>query len=242
MFKYIKVSNAHYISLDNGKLYTGGNIKTPNTVYYPTFLDMTSKKSVTSFDFKGDDRILLQQNYSERTDTIKLNQVWIQYLSDNCVLVKFYDYRHKKKLWIKITTRYETIVPAFFTIHLSVEHPTGSYELSYNVLYDTICKVRDCSQKSLTLSSTVEENHLAILNRGLVAPQYKIKYNDVEFGGKSYAFLNETWGILLSDDLSIDAIFTIKALKNMEITVEHFIWTSNPFIAKQILIKQGGNR
>lgn len=244
MYKYLKVSESHFISLENGKLYNKSIIKQPNTIYYPPYLDMPKENSVASFDFKGNSKLALHQNYSEVTDTVKLNQLWIKYTTGlDAVEISFYDYRSKKKLWVRLNTKYTNSNFSAIRPEITITHAGGSYQISYEIEKDALGKVRDCVQfpfRTPHPQKTDKQIMLGTLNVGLVATQYTIRYRDVVFGGTSYAFIDGCWGILLGDDLSIEAIFSIQEIKDMTISVASFIWSTNPYIAKQVLIHQGG--
>lgn len=67
---------------------------------------------------------------------------------------------------------------------------------------------------------------------GLQARQYGVGYKGKRLSGKCYAFLCGTFAILLTDDLSFDALAYLDGATYDTLAVERFVYTTSPYITK----------
>lgn len=62
--------------------------------------------------------------------------------------------------------------------------------------------------------------------------------DDFKLDGTCYVFVFGHWGILLTDDLQVDAIVAIREVDSDDIRLQDCIWTSNPYIAKIMMMRR----
>ena len=71
---------------------------------------------------------------------------------------------------------------------------------------------------------------------GLRSRQWKISYRSKLLSGKCYALLCGTWAILLDDDLKFDALVILNGVNPYQLSVEKFVYTTNPYILKAMML------
>lgn len=75
-----------------------------------------------------------------------------------------------------------------------------------------------------------------IFNFGVDYKQYEVVYRDKKMNGTCYAMLCGSWGILLDDNMMLDAIVLLNTVKEGYLGVEHFIYVANTYITKFITL------
>lgn len=71
---------------------------------------------------------------------------------------------------------------------------------------------------------------------GVLPTQYDVLYKEKQLGGKCYALVLGTWGILLDDDLSLDSVVILRGASQSILNVEKFLYTVNSYVMKFIVL------
>ena len=234
--KYLQVSENHYIGLDDYKFYTRMQLRKPHVMYVPPYLNQPKSvdKLVSGVLFEHGELKDIN-NITESTDTVRLRNLSIK-IGNNSEELVFYDSRTKKRhrvafsdSWISVTGN---------NMSISVVISINGNEYAYKKLYienpfKKFYKIASLHQK---IYSHEKRKDSFALNYGMTCNQFSIMYHDKLLDGKCLIFIYGIWGILLRDDLSIDALVLIGGQKGTLITIDHFLWTSNPYITKFILM------
>lgn len=71
---------------------------------------------------------------------------------------------------------------------------------------------------------------------GVVGAQYSIIYQNKELEGKTYALICGPWAILLKDDMSFDALVTMKVLHPYWMEVDKVLYSANPYLSRLVFL------
>lgn len=154
---------------------------------------------------------------------------------EQAICIKFRDFRTKKtiELYIKGMSRLDPDNGHQVVLQIYQEGYTAK-KLKY--------KFNSCAYPTDGLAFDTDtnmdqDNYTSLW--GLTEFQTKIYWvDDFKLDGTCYVFVFGHWGILLTDDLQVDAIVAIRDIDMDEIRLQDCIYTSNPYIAKLMLLRQ----
>lgn len=238
MYTYQMVSKRHYTNDGCNKLCGMSDMRVPNKIYVPWFLrESKPSKRVQSFDLSADLDMQEQSSDVEVVDFVKLNGLVVS----NAGLDYTIDYRDNygsgtHQIELRWSTDYRDIMTDYTSVIFETcqdNSAKGDDFILYYSVSELLPKIGYYS--SSRVDGAVKKRDF-YLNFGLTTDKYTVKYKDFTFGGTAYVLLMGYWGILLNDDLSFDALFTIKSItKKHEIVVNKFLYSYNPYIVKVVL-------
>ena len=232
MIKYTQVSKSHYLNNDTLHITTASKLKAPRVIFKPQFLgDIAASERLVTGAFFVNGKLEDVVSRTEETNSIRLRNLRVTERGTSHI-VSFYDNRTKKK--------YEVILDISHLWLKEDKYLTYDFSMSYNGVathreglpFYGGHRIKDLAHRFA--SSDIKT--LIPMNYGLIQSKYEVAYKGNKLDGTCYCFLFGIWGILLRDDLSIDALVLIRGQKGTLITIEHFLWTSSPYITKFILM------
>lgn len=246
MSDYIQVSKQHYYSLSTEKLYTRAELTTPCNIMYPWFIDEDSGETEAGFRMVNGSPVPLF-NRRVRTDVIQIKDWSIQNLGGT----QAHGYPNGKTYTTRSYMVYMQDVKAQLMCscqdgYLSTKG-TAFGTVQRPLLYDTIVKNARYCMRAMNGHVNVEDVG-GYLPFGLTPTMYSLRYKDRIVKGTCMVFFLGFIGLILKDDLSIDAVAILsgwrQALASGDMysfgvdvpkklcLVDEIIWTKNPYLAK----------
>ena len=232
--KYQMLNKSVYRDLNTGKLISGSNIKHPSYTFVPPYLrgDKQIEGKIGTGLSLINGNFTTDYSVSEIDFNIRLNSLTLGYQqSSEDVNVAFWDSYANRRHSIVISQRNYKAGEAINGI-INVEKNGIVTEFRNLVPYRNMKKVRNMHHIVIHKENVFEQ--------GFVNRYFKIKYKDDMLKGESLCYLEKMWGILLQDDLKLDAIFILGGTSADTITVDDFVFSSNPYIIKEIILRKGG--
>jgi hypothetical protein len=238
--KYLAISEKHFIDQETFKIVEKAKRKSPNICRYPYYFPDSYKtsKTVSGFSISGG---VLGNNYniSEDSNEVVFNQIRVAPISGKFNhRIKFYDNRKKERHTIDIfaeVPHYMNGNPDVYCVDFDI-HFDESASKTFNY------KVESPTSKFHAIASLIQNEFKVstsrkyTFNTGLLGSQYILSYKGRQLEGKCYVFMNRQWCIILQDDLSLDAIALMESWGSNKITISEFIYTSNPYLIKCIML------
>lgn len=88
-------------------------------------------------------------------------------------------------------------------------------------------------------SQGIAQYKTANFSFGISPEQFKVVYCGKELSGESYAFVCGPWAVLLTDDLSFDALALLDGAETGRLHVARFAYAANPYIVRAMTLLGG---
>lgn len=242
--KYMMLSKQHYLDTQTNKVITKSERANPNLTLVPSyFWDESYKTSVaTGFNLVNGELQNSFSNYSE-VNTLQLPGIHFIIKDLYSADILFYDGRKHE--------RHEINIMGYPSMTVSAKD-TSKQRLD-RVLFDMIYDGQKAEFKSELFigkdrghykgvgylaqmtQETCAKNARIPLTYGVLYKQFNIIYKDFELDGSCYVLFYGTFGILLRDNLSFDALVIFDGYTKDTVYIQQFIYTSNPYLIKTIL-------
>lgn len=218
-------------------------LHTPYLLEVPFFMweypDFNDRFPITGFDNIGG---AFQNRHStvRYTTDLELNRLKISFPGGQSqqAYISFFD-KHENKdfqfelvssdkrgvIWTKKGSQQNQVTGVDYTL-TTVSGKSVKYSTDFGLL--------DCIGPHFRpITGLAKDNRYSY---GLTPNQFKVRYMDEELNGTSLAIVFGHWAILLEDDLTFDTLVLLKGAKSDELNVERFVYTTNVYILKIMLL------
>lgn len=232
------------MDMDSRKIVTKAERYNPNNTYIPKYLwgSDISPKLVTGFEMHNGELVNTFSNNIE-TDSIELYGIRVTFFDEFSADITFYDNRKKQRHQVSIVGTPSFIVRNIGTkrkdkilthVDLVMTFDGASKIFRSEILDRTAFKpIGYLGQRCV---ETTTKSNTLWFSYGMLNNDYKVEYLGRELEGSCYALMFGLWAIILQDNLSFDALVTIKGCNRDKIVIDKFIYTSNVYLIKVITL------
>ena len=238
--RYLMLSKQYFRDLDSGKLVTKSEKLNPNNTYIPKYFwgSDINPQLATGFEMKDGQLINIFSNNLE-TNVIELYGIRIVFHDLFSADVTFYDNRKHARHTINIIG-----YPHFMDRKFNSKRTDTIYsDVDLTMCFDNVAKTFNVSMLNRDMFKSIgylaqkngektSKSNALSLNYGMLNNDFKIEYKGNMLEGSCYAYIFGVWAILLQDNLSFDALVTLKGYNKDKLIVDKFIYTSNVYIIK----------
>lgn len=238
--RYLMLSKQYYIDLDSRKLVTNSEKSNPNNTYIPGYFwgsNINSQLAV-GFEMKNGKLVNTFSNNLE-TNVIELYGIRIVFHDLFSADVTFYDNRKHVRHTINIIG-----YPHYIERRFNSKRTDTIYsDVDLTMCFDNVAKTFNVNMLNRGMFKSIgylaqkngektSKSNALSLNYGMLNNDFRIEYKGRELEGSCYAYIFGVWAILLQDNLSFDALVTLKGYNKDKLVVDDFIYTSNVYIIK----------
>lgn len=218
-FRFIHLSTLHILDVQDCRFYSliekrpAGLVATP--AIYSEYADSEGHKRVSSIELK-DLSVKLSRSYKNAAFSFydrakdKKHDVTVRVVPCKGILAGVRN---------ALVFNYSFIIDGNPVNHQSQVRDIGAFSGVYGI-------------SRIHMLSGYQES----LSYGVPPTQLSVSYKDRPFGGKCYALVCGTWGILLGDDFSFDALVTFSGYNNKHLDVDRVVYTTNTYISKFVVL------
>ena len=242
--RYLMLSKQFFRDLDSGKLVTKSDKLNPNNTYIPKYFwdNSINPQLAVGFEMKNGQLVNTFSNNLE-TNVIELYGIRVVFHNHYSADITFYDNRKKARHTINIIG-----YPHYMQRQVNSKRQDKLYRsIDLTMCFDGVSKTFNVDMlnrqafKSIGYlaqisDETTSKANTLPLSYGMLNNDFKIEYKGNILEGSCYAYIFGVWAILLQDNLSFDALVTLKGCDRDKLIVDKFIYTSNAYIIKIITL------
>lgn len=244
--KYLKLANKYYLDLDTNKIITESCRKAPYLIEYPWYFGCSyNNESVGGFTRDDEGNLVSTYNQNMLVNSLKLPFLRISKFGNGDIELEFLETRVKERHIIRINEFLDRV----YVRYGNNKHMERVTNITYTISFDGKSSEFIVVPNNYIMAPIgyliqgspepqVPQSRKLIFNKGLRSKPFNIRYNEKALKGTCNAFVYNCWAILLKDDLSFDALVLLNAYNKDTLSVAKFIYTTNPYIIKFIMLNR----